>query len=84
MMVRVRLFAFFREATGASTVELELGSTSTVRDLLSELRRAYPRVGPSIEQAMIAVNLEYVGPDYGLCENDEVAIIPPVSGGSSG
>ena len=52
-----------------------------MRDLLSALDREYPRLGPALQNAMVAVNLEYVGPDYRLGAEDEVALIPPVSGG---
>jgi MoaD family protein len=82
MIVKTRLFASFREAVGAAVVELELGPRPSVRDLLGLLRRDYPRLGRALDNAMVAVNLEYVGPDFELSEHDEVAIIPPVSGGA--
>jgi molybdopterin converting factor subunit 1 len=81
MIVRTQLFASFREAVGARLVQLEVGPEPRVDDLLNALRREYPQLGPAVESAMVAVNLEYVGPDFRLSENDEVAIIPPVSGG---
>jgi molybdopterin converting factor subunit 1 len=81
MLLTTRLFASFRETVGAGSVEVELGPKPTVRELLGVLRRDYPRLGPALDCAMVAVNLEYVGPDYRLDEGDEVAIIPPVSGG---
>ena len=81
MIVKAQLFASFREAVGSSAVDLELGEPPTVSELLVCLRRAYPEVGPTIGSAMVAVNLEYVGPEFRLSEGDKVAIIPPVSGG---
>jgi molybdopterin synthase catalytic subunit len=81
MTVTIRLFASFREAVGASAVSLELGEAPRVGELLKKLRASYPRLGPSLDSALVAVNLEYVGPDFQLTEGDEVAIIPPLSGG---
>ena len=81
MHLNVRLFASFRQAVGAGQVEVELGSSPRVRDLLEALRERHPGLGPALASAMVAVNLEYVGPEYRLHEGDAVAIIPPVSGG---
>jgi molybdopterin converting factor subunit 1 len=81
MKMNVRLFASFRQEVGAGQVEVELEPSPRVRDLLEALRGRHPGLGPALDRAMVAVNLEYVGPDYRLHEGDEVAIIPPVSGG---
>jgi molybdopterin converting factor subunit 1 len=81
MTMQVRLFASFRQDVGAGRVEVTLEDSPRVRDLLAALRAQYPALGPGLASAMVAVNLEYVGPDYRLHEDDEVAIIPPVSGG---
>jgi MoaD family protein len=78
------MFASFRESVGARSVEVELGTAPTVGDLLAELGRRYPALGPTVERALVAVNLEYVGSDFRLSPADEVALIPPVSGGGSG
>jgi molybdopterin synthase catalytic subunit len=76
------LFASFREAAGRREVEVELGGEPRVSDLVSALGREYPQLGPALQNAMVAVNLEYVGPDFRLRSDDEVALIPPVSGGA--
>lgn len=83
MNLRVRLFASFRQAVGAGEVDVRLGERPCVGELLAALRREYPALGPAADSAMVAVNLEYVGPDYRLEPGDEVAIIPPVSGGGA-
>ena len=83
MILTTRLFASFREKIGTGRVELDLPAGARVRDLLEELGREYPAIGQTVAAAMVAVNLEYVGPDYELREGDEVALIPPVSGGSA-
>jgi len=48
---------------------------------VAALRAAYPAFGPTAEKALLAVNQEYVGAEYRLRDGDELALIPPVSGG---
>jgi molybdopterin converting factor subunit 1 len=77
MQVRVRLFAALRERAGASELELELPEGAVVGDALrrmSELTEGLPVV--------MAVNQEYADDRMELHGGDEVALIPPVSGGS--
>ena len=81
MKVRVRLFASFREAVGGGTLTWDAPDGATVSDVVSALREAYPGLGPAAEKALLAVNQEYVGGDLKLNEGDELALIPPVSGG---
>ena len=83
MNVLVRLFASYREAAGVGHLLLELPDGSTVRDAIVEITRTHPLVAEG-HQLVIAKNREYVGPDAPLAEGDEVALIPPVSGGAVG
>src|SRR6478736_8747394 len=73
--VRVRLFAGLRERAGWS--ERELDGAATVGDV-------WPALGLGEEPAglLYAVNKEYAEPDQRLADGDEVAVIPPVSGGA--
>ena len=75
MRVTVRLFAGLRELAGRSSLELE--DVASVADV-------WPRLGLGDEPAglLYAVNREYVSTDRALADGDEVALIPPVSGGS--
>jgi len=75
MRITVRLFAGLRELAGRSTLELE--DVATVADV-------WPRLGLGDGPAglLYAVNREYVSTDQPLADGDEVALIPPVSGGS--
>ena len=75
MRVTVRLFAGLRERAGRSRVELED---------VTRLEDVWPALGLGDEPAglLYAVNREYVEPGYALADGDEVALIPPVSGGS--
>lgn len=79
--IRLRLFASFREAAGSGTLTWDAPEGATVSDVVAALRDAYPRLGPAAERALLAVNQEYVGGDLRLRDGDELALIPPVSGG---
>jgi molybdopterin converting factor subunit 1 len=81
MRIRARLFASFRQAVNANEVEVDLEPPATVGALLDRLGQCHPSLRPLLDGAMVAVNLEYVGPATALTERDEVALIPPVSGG---
>jgi MoaE-MoaD fusion protein len=76
MRVRVRLFAGLRERVGMGENELELPAGARARDVWELLE-----IGPEPAGLAYAVNRQYVDRDHGLEEGDELAIIPPVSGG---
>jgi molybdopterin synthase catalytic subunit len=83
MRVRVLYMGLLKEVAGRDSEELELRENSRVGDLFSELKQRIPKLsdfGPAIA---VAVNYEYSGSDAILRENDEVALLPPVSGGNS-
>ncbi len=82
MIVRVRLFARQREIAGTRRVELELPVGATVDDAWSELARRHPGLADGRPYVRFAVNGEYADPITALAEGDEVAVIPPVSGGA--
>lgn len=63
---------------------MRLRAGATVRDAVRETLRLYPTVTQDGSRLMIAVNQEYQGHDYALSDGDEVALIPPVSGGGLG
>jgi molybdopterin synthase catalytic subunit len=83
MNVRVRLFAILRERAGRDTVEVELPDGATVADALGELARL-----PGLEEPIarmpvrMAVNREYADAGTRLEAEDELALIPPISGGA--
>jgi MoaE-MoaD fusion protein len=76
--VTVRLFAMLRERAGASEVTLEMPEGALVRDALSELGGLADGL-----PLVMAVNREYAGEDTVLEPGDELALIPPVSGGET-
>ena len=77
MKVRVRLFAGLRERAGAAERELGLGNGATVADVWEPLG-----LGAEPDGLLYAVNREYAERDRPLADGDEVALIPPVSGGA--
>jgi molybdopterin synthase catalytic subunit len=79
MHVRVRLFAALRERAGADEIELDLPDGAVVADALD-------RVGALTDgmSVVMAVNREYADGGVRLSAGDELALIPPVSGGSVG
>jgi molybdopterin converting factor subunit 1 len=79
MQVRVLLFAGLRERAGRSEVDLELPDGALVRDALEQLRGVAQDV-----PVVMAINQEYAPADAQLHPGDELALIPPVSGGSVG
>ena len=78
--VSVLLFGIARDLTGRSTLPVPLPSDGRIDTLINTLCQQYPLL-TGIKSLLIAVNGEYAGPDQMLNPNDEVAIIPPVSGG---
>jgi MoaE-MoaD fusion protein len=83
MIVRVRLFAALKEVAGSDSVELELLEGATVGDALEALG-SHPPLAALLAQLPVgmAVNREYVGAETPLAADDELALIPPISGGA--
>jgi molybdopterin synthase catalytic subunit len=81
--VSVRLFARIAEVAGTRETELETGEGLRVRDVLPALEQRYPGVIAMRSVLRYAVNREFVSEDRVLRDGDEVAIIPPVSGGDA-
>lgn len=82
MDVTVRLFASLREHAGARSVSLTLGEGATVADAIAQLREGALSGLPENAPFVAAVAREYVKQDHPLANGDELALVPPVSGGS--
>ncbi len=82
MTVTVRLFAILRERAGRDSIEVELDEGATVAEALDELS-----LRPELSELLgrmpvrMAVNRDYADPDTPLSSGDELALVPPVSGG---
>jgi len=81
MRVRVELFAGLREVVGQREIEVDLPEGASVGDLREGLARDLPKLAPFLPSLVCAVNQEYRSQEYLLQDGDEVALIPPISGG---
>ncbi len=82
MNVTVRLFATIRQQAGWRDKEVQLDDGATVSMLFAALAVDQPDFDLSKRSVYAAVNQQYAQPDTMLNDGDEVAIFPPVSGGS--
>ncbi|HUA17065.1 MAG TPA: molybdopterin converting factor subunit 1 [Verrucomicrobiae bacterium] len=83
MRVRVLFFGMLKELTGKSAEFMDMPSGSTASALLERCVAEFPGVTQALSSVAIAVNEQYADPDMKLNENDEVALLPPVSGGAA-
>ena len=81
MNLSVKLFAVAKQAAGRDVVELQLAAGATVADVRRALVAAVPALAPAAKHLMFAVGAEYAADDRALRPTDEIACIPPVSGG---
>jgi molybdopterin synthase catalytic subunit len=84
MRVRVLFFGVLKDLAGKSADEIELREGSRVSDVLQHYRTQAPEIGKLFSSIALAVNQQYAGPDAILKASDEVALLPPVSGGTAG
>jgi molybdopterin converting factor subunit 1 len=82
MHITVKLFALIREKAGTDTVRLEIPEGSSVTQALAVLQDQYPVLQPYLTRVRLSLRMNFVDPKAILCEGDELAIIPPVSGGN--
>jgi molybdopterin converting factor subunit 1 len=78
----VKFFAALHEMTGTRELNLEVKEGLTVGELHRDLCARFPRLADYSGSLMYSVNAEYVPADHPLGDGDEVAFIPPVSGGA--
>lgn len=76
-MITLRYFASLREALDKSSERLDILSPMTVTEVWMLANADFPLA----QNMLVAVNLEYVARDYIVCDGDEVAFFPPVTGG---
>ena len=81
MRVRVLFFGMLKELAGKPVDEVEVCDGASVRELLQHYESQIPQLKNSLSSIALAVNQHYASPDTALHANDEVALLPPVSGG---
>lgn len=82
MRVRVLFFGMLKDLAGKPADSLDLPEGASVDDLLSHYETRIPRLKELLASVALAVNQQYAGTDVKLKEGDEVALLPPVSGGT--
>jgi len=82
--VRIRLFAVQRELAGTREVGVDLTAPATIADAWAALVRLHPVLAPGESSVRFARNGAYAPGEEPLADGDEVAMIPPVSGGAAG
>lgn len=81
MTIHIKLFAVLRERASMSELTLELRPGATVVEAATALAERFPDLASFLPRVAFAVNQHYVKADTALEEGDELAFIPPVSGG---
>ena len=81
MRVHVRLFAVLRDTAGVGETSVQLDGPSDVFAATEVLAAKFPTIRALLPRVAFAVNRQYVKPDAPLQDGDELALIPPVSGG---
>ena len=81
MKVKVNFFALYRERAGRNQLSLEIGPGATVSEAVEEIRRLFPGLAPPTVKIVVAVNTTYADHSMVLSDGDDIALIPPVSGG---
>jgi molybdopterin converting factor small subunit len=81
MQLAVRLFAMLREAHGADAVMVEVPAGATAADLKAAIAAASPALEPWLPRVRVAASLAFVPDSYVFAATEDVALIPPVSGG---
>ena len=82
MRVTVRLFARLRDLVGAGELVREVAENATVQRVWDDLCAAHPAIAPYAASMSCAVNADYAKPTTPVHEGDEIAFLPPVSGGT--
>ncbi|MEK7257817.1 MAG: MoaD/ThiS family protein [Bacteroidota bacterium] len=80
MKITILSFGIAKDITGSRFLDWEMSEKASVAELRAALGSRFPALH-ELTSLRVAVNSEYAGDDLQLSENDEVALIPPVSGG---
>jgi sulfur-carrier protein len=79
--MRILFFAQLKDATGCDSAEIAPPSPLTAEQLWAELLKKFPKLGAYRSSVRLARNFEYAVPEATFANADEVALIPPLSGG---
>jgi molybdopterin converting factor subunit 1 len=82
MRVKLLFFATLRDRAGTKSAEIEIPDSTSVQRLKDLVARDYPGLKASMETVLVSINHEYAFDDAKVPANAEIALFPPVSGGS--
>jgi len=82
MLVHVLFFGVLKDLAGQGGESLDLPENATLGDVLSHYEARIPRLKEWVSSIAMSVNQEYAGPEAKLSQGDEIALLPPVSGGA--
>ena len=83
-MIKVKYFASLRSIAGKEEDQFDMGSETTLISLSHEISKTAPKIGEMIlgKKIMVSVNLDVASLEAIIKDGDEVALLPPFSGGS--
>jgi molybdopterin synthase catalytic subunit/molybdopterin converting factor small subunit len=81
MQVRTLFFGMLKDLAGRSSDSLNLPENATLDDVVAHYEELIPRLGELAASIAVSINQEFAGPDSKLKDGDEIAFLPPVSGG---
>ncbi|MCH8288373.1 MAG: molybdopterin converting factor subunit 1 [Candidatus Marinimicrobia bacterium] len=81
MKVKLLLFASLKDIAGRRDLEMELDDGSTLQQVTEKLASLYPEIGRMQNSVRIAINQEFTDENISLNNGDEIAFLPPMSGG---
>lgn len=81
MIISIRLFARARDLAGSDVLNVELAEGATIAELRRRLAADYPALASLLQRSALAVANDFADDSRILSANDEVAVLPPVSGG---
>lgn len=81
MRITIRFFALLKDRAGTDRLELNLPDKSTIATAVEQLRQSLPTLAENLNHIAFALNRSYTQSNTPLQDGDELALIPPVSGG---
>ncbi len=82
MELEIKLFATLKDIAGQNFIKVNTMPPVTVKTLLAAVEEAYPALQPALSTSLVSVNKSFAFPETEIHEGDEIALFPPVSGGS--
>lgn len=82
MELEIRLYATLRDKVGKPRISLKLEENSTVKELILAVKEQYPMMSEAVDSAVVSVNRAFATFDTPVEAGDEIAMFPPVSGGT--